>query len=221
MTFQIQLNPTELGAFTNIDFVQDVAVAGNYAYVADFVAGLYIIDISNPTNPIELGHLNQTTNCNSVEVSGDYAYFTTGGGLTIAYVANPMAPIAAGTFDSPDWTTDVSLSNNLALVSCASGIRIIDVTNVTHPEEVGYYHEPNAGYGLNISVAGTFAFLADGRFKIVDFSDPTQPVLIGLYQTNLGVSDVSVRDSIAIVVANRSLRAGCFRHGRSTRDRSL
>ena len=67
-------------------FVQqsyDVALSGNYAYVASGQAsGLRIVDLSNPAAPVETGHALNTDRCpgvatwmaDIVDVSGDCAY---------------------------------------------------------------------------------------------------------------------------------------------------
>ncbi|NCR11151.1 MAG: hypothetical protein GPI95_24240, partial [Microcystis aeruginosa LG13-11] len=50
-------------------------VVGNYAYLADDMAGLKIIDISNPTNPTLIDYYNDfSTVAYGVEVVGNYAY---------------------------------------------------------------------------------------------------------------------------------------------------
>ena len=40
---------------TPAGLLMGVAVSGNYAYVADGVAGLQVIDVSNPANPQRVG----------------------------------------------------------------------------------------------------------------------------------------------------------------------
>ena len=51
----------------------DVAVVGNYAYVADDYGGLKIIDISSKTNPTLVGSI-ATSDAFGVAVVGNYAY---------------------------------------------------------------------------------------------------------------------------------------------------
>jgi hypothetical protein len=51
-----------------------VAVAGNYAYVADGLAGLQVIDVSNPANCVRVGGHDTSGAAYDVEISGNYAY---------------------------------------------------------------------------------------------------------------------------------------------------
>ena len=46
-----------VGGYDTSGYALGVAVAGNYAYVADGDAGLQVIDVSNPANPRAGGRL--------------------------------------------------------------------------------------------------------------------------------------------------------------------
>ena len=52
----------------------DVAVAGSYAYVADWFGGLRVINVANPAAPIEVGFYDTPGNASGVAVAGSYAY---------------------------------------------------------------------------------------------------------------------------------------------------
>ena len=66
----------QTGVFPGI--VNDVAVAGNYAYVADGSAGLRIIDVSLPSAPAEVGFYDTPGAAYDVAVAGNYAYVADG-----------------------------------------------------------------------------------------------------------------------------------------------
>ena len=71
----------------------DVAVSGNYAYVAGGDGGLRIIDISNPAAPTEAGFYDTPGDARGVAVAGNYAYVADGkGGLRMIDISNPAAP---------------------------------------------------------------------------------------------------------------------------------
>ncbi len=54
--------------------VRDVAVAGDYAYVADGGAGLRIVDVSHPAAPAEVGFYDTSGFAGGVAVAGNYIY---------------------------------------------------------------------------------------------------------------------------------------------------
>jgi len=61
-------------------YTYGVAVAGNYAYVADGFAGLQVIDVSNPANPLRVGGFDTSGSARGVAVSG-VARQAKGGGV--------------------------------------------------------------------------------------------------------------------------------------------
>src|SRR5688572_8803560 len=56
----------------------DVKVAGNYAYVALYEAGLAIFDVSNPTSGVLVGTCETVGTAQGLHVSGDYVYLAGG-----------------------------------------------------------------------------------------------------------------------------------------------
>jgi hypothetical protein len=85
-------NPTTpifRGSYDTYDFVNDVQVLGNYAYVANHGSGLKIIDISNPTTPILKGSYDTSGYALGVQVVGNYAYVADyDSGLEIIDISN-------------------------------------------------------------------------------------------------------------------------------------
>ena len=53
---------------------QDVAVAGNYAYIADLVGGVYVVDVSNPAAPIQAGLYDLPGEAYSITMAGTLVY---------------------------------------------------------------------------------------------------------------------------------------------------
>ncbi len=61
-------------SFQVLEDLYDLAVSGNYAYVADGNAGLRILNISDPISPVQEGYYNTSGHIVDVEVSGSYAF---------------------------------------------------------------------------------------------------------------------------------------------------
>ena len=58
----------------------DVAVAGNYAYLAIRGGGLSVCDVTDPSNPVEVAYafnMEDLSGAHGVAVSGAYAYLAT------------------------------------------------------------------------------------------------------------------------------------------------
>jgi len=180
--------PYQVGYYRIWGTVQDIFVAGNYAYVGTFSClgcdwdGLQIVDISNPASPIGVGYYQMPWGAHSVYVSGSYAYITDEySGLSIIDVSNPALPIKAGNYDTPGYARSVYVEGGYAYVATTGtpyypGLRIIDVSNPAAPIEVGYHR----GAAIGVFVAGGYAYVSCGDcgysiFQITG-ADTTPPV---------------------------------------------
>lgn len=88
--------PVSIGAYPT-----DVAVSGNYAYVALRAGGLHIVDVSDPTHPVGVntfeGDLVTTV------AARDGALFVADGGHIHAYdLTDPVHPSLTGYYDTAD-----------------------------------------------------------------------------------------------------------------------
>ena len=73
-----------------------MAVASNFAYVADQEAGLRVISVANPAAPVEIGFFD-TQYAQGVAVGGNYAYIADWHfGLVVINIASPAAPVQVG-----------------------------------------------------------------------------------------------------------------------------
>jgi len=161
----------------------DVAVSGNYAYVADGYAGLRVISVVDPTQPVEIGSFDTPGWARGVAVSGDYAYVADyDSGLQVVSVADPARPVQVGHYDAPGLARGVALSGDRAFVAAGvSGLRILSVADPALPTEVGHY---DVTYNeCAVAVSGDYAFIDDDRagFLVVSVADPANPSIASGY----------------------------------------
>jgi hypothetical protein len=65
-------------------------VSGNYAYVADWYAGLQVVNVSNPTNCTRVGGYNTAGGASRLALQGDYVYIADDfAGMVVIDVSNP------------------------------------------------------------------------------------------------------------------------------------
>ncbi len=175
-------NPTQAG-FVSIAAAQDVAVAGNYAYV---VGGsrLTVVNITDPALPVVAGTLTvlQST-LRDVVVVGNLAYLAAGEkGLQMVNVANPAAPVLRGGYDTPGTATGVAVAGSYAYVTDGlQGMRIINVANPDAPTPVGLYDTSDMASAVVVNE--NIAFVADRYrgLRALDVSTPTAPSEKGAY----------------------------------------
>jgi len=198
--------PFETGFYNTPGHALNVAIAGNYAYLADLYYGLRIIDISSPVNPTERGVYY--ANATGVAVSGTYAYITNGYGLEVIDVSDPLNPTKVGVCDRWVYANNVTVARGYAYIAdCWSGLRVVDISDPTDPIEVGFYE--TSGNPLDVTVVGRYVYVAEGPtfhsgqyvsggLRVVDISDPANPIEIGFYNTG-AASDVAVTRGYAHV----------------------
>jgi len=94
-------DPVWLGTYNSPGSARAVQLSGHYAYVADEISGLKIINVSNPASPTLAGTYYTLGAAYSVYLSGNYAYVADwGSGLQIIDVFNQASPTLAGTYDT-------------------------------------------------------------------------------------------------------------------------
>src|SRR4051812_23792886 len=71
-SYSADLNPLLRGTWFGSPV--DIAVAGQYAYVADGTNGLQVVDISNPDNPRGVSGTETGGLAFAITLSGNYAY---------------------------------------------------------------------------------------------------------------------------------------------------
>lgn len=191
--------PIEVG-FTYVisnEYMRDVAVAGDYAYVA---AGMYlrVIDVSDPANPALVGSTYVSYPW-EVAVAGSYAYVAAwGSGLRIMNVLNPTNPFEVGACETPGSAQGVALMGAYAYVVDGGGLGVVDISNPASPNEVGSYQVPE-GAQL-VTVVEGYAYI--GGLLVIDVSDLSDLSKVGTYA--IPVIDMAIEGDYAYAAAGES-----------------
>ena len=131
-------SPLLAGFADTTNYAQDVAVAGEYAFIAGSYDGLRVIDISDHANPLEVSQYS-LSDAHSVAVSGNYLYVAARLGLHVIDISNPELPIEVGLCAAPSDAVGVAVSGNLAYVSVLdNGLQVIDISDPAQPVEMGF-----------------------------------------------------------------------------------
>ena len=187
-------NPTILGVYSIRVGADNVAVAGNYAYLTSGsqyptpeLEGLRVIDISNPTNPEQIGSYAVPGYAYDVNVSGNRAYIASlGGGLRVMDISEPADPAEIGSYEGWWYVQSVAVSGDYAYLpdytngnDADGGFHVVDVSVPSDPREVGYYKVDVPPTGLDVVVSGDYAYVADlWELQVMDISSPTAPTQV-------------------------------------------
>ena len=159
-------NPSNLDHLTNFNFGQGtksncVTGYGDYAY---FTAnnGLYVVNISNPSNPINLGRVSNTSGymLENLDTDGDIlAVAAHEDGVKIYNVSSPENPILESTIPTQNsWA--VAVKNNLVFIADEDKVKVVDITNINNPDLIEVVTTENAI--KDVIVDDNFLYIALG-----------------------------------------------------------
>jgi len=96
----------------------DVAISGDYAFVAADSAGVHVVNIADPTNASLVTTVATSGNARSIFISGNHAYVGGGvGGLEIIDISNPTSPVLLTSPSQTGSATDARVSASYAYVA--------------------------------------------------------------------------------------------------------
>jgi len=203
-----QFTLLSVGHINNGGTASDLAVSGNYVYLANESDGLRIYDVTDPTNPVNIAHATNSGSANDVVISSNYAYLANGGdGLHIYDVSDPTNPVSVGQIYKGNFSITLVVTNNYAYVGDTSGFQIFNVSNPASPYFVS---STPLSYGPGVDISGSYLYLADGvdGLRIYDVSNPTTATSVGhIVQNGANAIWVMVSGAFAYVVSwNDGLR---------------
>ncbi|MFH1675864.1 MAG: hypothetical protein ABIC40_02480, partial [bacterium] len=182
----------------------DVAVDGNYAFVAAGINGLHIFDISDPLNPVWYNRLDLNGKIESVYTSGGYAYVTDFyNGLQIIDIDPIEDAHAVKTVFFFGNCADIVVDGGYAYIAeWDFGLRIVDVDPIETAELVNTIDTP--GFGQNVTVSGGYAYFADGDagLEIIDVDPVETASLVKTVDTPVYAYDIAVAGTYAYVADN-------------------
>lgn len=171
---------------------RDVAVSGDYAYVAELDNGLNIFKISDQSHVINFPLTNHAL---GVAVSGTRAYVANGiSGLRIIDVSDPADPSIITTCDTPGDAQAVTIKGDYAFVAdYNSGLQIVDISEPS--ATLKPFSETGTVLDCGVAISGNYAFVADGdpsdnsyeagSLKVFSLSSPETPVLVSTISSGM------------------------------------
>jgi hypothetical protein len=155
-----------------VGFAMDVAVAGNYAYVADEEVGLQVVDISV---------IN--------ELAGQTIYLSEQSWRKFPGLAMIYDPYYVSSVHNRPYLGKgmqayrLTVKDDLAYIAAWGAWQIVDVSDPLAPEGISFQYTEGGTYAFDIAAAGDYAYIANGRngVRIIDVSNPAAPVEVSAY----------------------------------------
>ncbi|MCK9400833.1 MAG: T9SS type A sorting domain-containing protein [Bacteroidales bacterium] len=213
--------PEKIGQYMAPVMTYDLALKGNYAFVACWWDGFRVIDFSNPQNPVLKAHKFGWFSgaepgvdfcyVQALDIYDDYLYLVDylpfpnedTKGLYVFNISDPENPqfisryatLASTAQDIHAWEDYVYVADG------SGGMEVIDVSDPFLPYTVGYCSLPDGATGIDIS--WPFVFISDyilGGVQVVDVTVPEFPFVTAYYKpSGVFAMGVTVDENYAIV----------------------
>jgi hypothetical protein len=155
--------------------IEDLAVAGNYAYLASQIYGLWIVDIANPDSMRIVGSVD-TRGAIAVAARGDLAAVMSFDGLCLVDISNPRSPQRIGNLSNVRYGEIRMIDRYLVGIDWRS-IDVLDLADPASPELIYHYDDVRSSF-RDVAFDGSRAYLCGEDLVVIDVSRPTSPTVM-------------------------------------------
>jgi hypothetical protein len=205
MTINISdpVNPQIDTVVARADLSYDVSASSALACVANYRAGMKLLDVGNPSAPTQIGEYD-TTAPSAVVLAGTsrntFGYVLTEmwvpANLRVLDVSSPANPSYLGGCYTWNPGEAIQVRESLAYVAEDNHFEVFSIANPRAPRLVGSCGLPNSSYGL--CLRDTLAFVGNlTSLQIVNVANPATPTVIGV--RGMRALGVAVKDTLALV----------------------
>jgi len=150
-----------------------VAVHGRWAFLG--VAGLQVIDVSNPANP-GLAAQYDLGSVRSLAVSGRHVYALSDTALTVLDAGNGSVPALVASVPQDGEGRKLVVSGERGCIAGGVTLQLYDLQDPTHPVKAGALSWEDGAPILDVAVSGAAAYVIDDTgLRVVDVSDAEAP----------------------------------------------
>ncbi len=208
------IDPQEICRFETLPGTEDIAVFGDYVYLANIDSGVVIIDVSDPENPTDVGRVAEGLSVWGLDIQDDILYIAALEleiGLQAFDLMEPATPRFLGSMDPVPAAFHVYVHGNHAFVpTLFDGIRIVDVSDPSDMTLIGGIDIFPSSF--SVTFVNDIAYIAAlvpeeegmGMVCAVDISNPNDPEELGRLGMPAGAVHIISRDDNAYVVCENS-----------------
>jgi len=179
-----------------------VMLKQNFAYIAGRSEGMWVINVSDPTNLKVEGKIENIGDAWDIDISGDFAYLSDfdGGGMVIVNISIPAEPTLAGSYDTTGKSMGIKVDGPNVYLADKRNFRVINITNPDEPKQI-LSQSSNYFWGFqDVAVNGKIAVVAnDEQIRFYNISDPTDIKYYYTWASPKRASRVSIFDSYCYV----------------------
>jgi hypothetical protein len=169
-----KVKPRLVGSYNTPSWGTDIAVQGEFAYIADESANMLVLNISSVSAPKLSGTFTQTGGwLYAIAVEGDLAIVGDWNFIRAVNITKPTSPTIYSSLALTCWPYEIKIVDDWAFVTGWGGSYAINISN---PGAIGpAYSIPMSGStGEDIDIAGDMAYIPDtGQVRVFNVSNPT------------------------------------------------
>lgn len=190
----------EVGSVNVGNFVESLAVSGDYAYLTNAWDGILVVDVTDHSNPIIAGSTGINGSARDIAVQGDYVYVTGMYNImTIVDVSDPWHPQVAAEIGPGHSGYGIDVFGDYAVVT-SGGLHIVDISNPAIPMVVGTMNNPGS-ITTGVAVVDRTAYVGDRNqgLLVVSFSNPVDPIIVGSLGSPVTRGEVAVAGDLVVL----------------------
>jgi hypothetical protein len=182
-----------------------VRAIDNYAYFTSS-NGLYIVDISNPSNPQSLGSVSGTNNLNleNLDVYENIlAVCAHEDGLLLYDISNPSSPQLSFTINTENaWAA--AIRNNIIYIADQNFISIYNITNLSNPSFIRSIETSNLIKDIVVSDNLLYVAIGTDGVNVYSISEDNfnNPLYLDNYNTGTMANRISILDNYTLAVSD-------------------
>ncbi len=188
-------------------YLTGVYVSGPYAYLGADVQGLYLVDISQPSEPRVVSRMDFGLKAYDVALSGDgrVAYVADSAyGIEVYDVTRHASPEFLERVETDGDAYGLFVSENRLYVAEQERVEVFDISEPQHPVKKGVWRAYQKIDSVWVQGSYAYAVGYSGLF-VLDVSDPENPVQVSDYATESPAHDVQVVGSLAYIATDNGL----------------
>jgi len=197
--------PLEEGSCPLPVIAENLALYGDYAYVACGSSGLRIVDVSDSANPSAIGSW-VSASAVDVAISGSHAYLADFNGslLRVLDISIPQWPRQVG--ECTIKPSAIAVQGDLAYLASSCHLAIADISDPANPSVIGCCENTFSAWAPAVTVADGYAYKAawETGLIVVDVTQPTSPREVAVVPVPAEVHAVAVSGRYAYVSASEA-----------------
>jgi hypothetical protein len=182
----------------------DVVIDGQRAYLADYCAGLQILDVSDPAKPVLLGIFDTLgSKATRTATARDSFAFIGMDGITgrrflrVLNVLDPSNPTLVAQESCYNWPEDYVLRDSLLYMVEAYEFQVFNVARPRKPVRVGSCVLSGDARDVDLEDTVAYVGMGSGGLVCINVANPNVPTVIGTWGGRTG--GVDVNDTLAFV----------------------